>query len=40
MDPVSQIALDERCGESRIKMILLRARKELAKRLMKEGIEI
>ena len=40
MDPVSQIALDERCGESRIKMILLRARKELAKRLTKEGIEI
>lgn len=39
MDSIKEIADAYGMGESRVKMILLRERKELAKMLMKEGIE-
>ena len=39
MDSIREIAEAYGMGESRVKMILLRERKELAKMLMKEGIE-
>jgi len=40
MEPVSEIAASLGSGESRIKMMLQRARKELSKRLAAEDIEV
>ncbi len=40
LEGVGQIAKELDSGESRIKMMLLRARKELAERLTREGIEV
>lgn len=37
MDPISKIAHDMNCGESKIKMSLSRTREKLRKRLEKEG---
>lgn len=39
-DPIREIALDYGCGESRVKMLLLRTRRELKEFLEKESIEI
>lgn len=40
MDTIPQIAEDFGCGESRVKMLLMRARGRLAERLKEEGIEV
>ena len=40
MEPVKDLASDFGFSESKVKMTLLRTRKSLAERLIKEGIEV
>ena len=40
METVAEIARELSCGESRVKMMLMRGRRELAKQLKEEGIDV